>query len=149
MEAPKPASIMTWAPFLTKRSTEEGIKATRCSRGMSFFRNSYNHVFSLSLDLNSINTYFVRHFKLTALYVKVELLYFSCFLRGIRLKSILHLTSIKEGENMFKGQSIFEIISAGGFTMYILIFCSVISIAVIIERMVYYNRRSQFSRVEF
>ncbi len=49
---------------------------------------------------------------------------------------------------MFKGQSIFEIISAGGFTIYILIFCSVISIAVIIERVVYYNRRSQFSRVD-
>jgi biopolymer transport protein ExbB len=47
---------------------------------------------------------------------------------------------------MFKGQSIFEIISAGGFTIYLLIFCSVVSIAVIIERMVYYNRRSQFSR---
>jgi len=47
---------------------------------------------------------------------------------------------------MFKGQSIFEIIAAGGFTMYLLIFCSLISIAVIIERMVYYNRRSQLSR---
>ena len=31
MEAPKPASIITWARFYTKRSTEEGIKATRCS----------------------------------------------------------------------------------------------------------------------
>ena len=49
---------------------------------------------------------------------------------------------------MFKGQNIFEIISAGGFTMYLLIFCSVISIAVIIERMVYYNRRSRFSRID-
>lgn len=48
---------------------------------------------------------------------------------------------------MFKGQSILEIISAGGFTMYILIFCSLISVAVIIERVVYYNRRSKFSRV--
>ena len=49
--------------------------------------------------------------------------------------------------SMFKGQSIFEIISAGGFTIYILIFCSIISIAVIIERVVYYQRRSQFSRI--
>jgi biopolymer transport protein ExbB len=48
---------------------------------------------------------------------------------------------------MFKGQNIFEIISAGGFTIYILIFCSLISVAVIIERVVYYNRRSQYSRV--
>jgi biopolymer transport protein ExbB len=47
---------------------------------------------------------------------------------------------------MFKGQNIFEIISAGGFTIYVLIFCSVISIAVIIERVVYFNRRSRFSR---
>src|SRR5579863_9693473 len=48
---------------------------------------------------------------------------------------------------MFKDQSIFEIISAGGFTIYLLIFCSILSIAVIVERMVYYNRRSRFSRV--
>ena len=49
---------------------------------------------------------------------------------------------------MFKDQSIFEIISAGGFTMYLLIFCSVISIAVIIERVIYFHRRSKFSRVD-
>ena len=48
---------------------------------------------------------------------------------------------------MFKGQSIFEIISAGGFTIYVLILCSIISIAVIIERVVYFTRRSQFTRV--
>ena len=48
---------------------------------------------------------------------------------------------------MFKGQSIFQIISAGGFTIYFLIFCSLISVAVIIERVVYYNRRSLFTRV--
>jgi len=49
---------------------------------------------------------------------------------------------------MFKDQSVFEIISAGGFTIYILILCSVISIAVIIERVVYYHRRSRFSRID-
>ena len=48
---------------------------------------------------------------------------------------------------MFKGQNIFEIIAAGGFTMYILILCSVVSIAVIIERMLYYSRRSRLSKV--
>ena len=49
---------------------------------------------------------------------------------------------------MFKGQGIFEIISAGGFTIYILILCSVVSVTVIIERVVYYKRRSQRSRVD-
>jgi len=49
---------------------------------------------------------------------------------------------------MFKGQNVFEIISAGGFTIYLLIFCSVISIAVIIERIVYYSRGSRFSRTD-
>lgn len=47
---------------------------------------------------------------------------------------------------MFKDQSVFEIISAGGFTIYILIFFSLISVAVIIERLVYYHSRSKFSR---
>src|ERR1700733_10707222 len=48
---------------------------------------------------------------------------------------------------MFKGPGIFAIIVAGWFTIYLLIFCSIISVAVLIERVVYYNRRSQFSRV--
>jgi len=48
---------------------------------------------------------------------------------------------------MFKGQGILEIISAGGFTIYLLIFCSIVSVAVIIERVIYYNRRSKFSRI--
>lgn len=47
---------------------------------------------------------------------------------------------------MFKDQSIFQIIHTGGFTMYILILCSVISLAVIIERLLYYSRRSRLSR---
>ncbi len=49
---------------------------------------------------------------------------------------------------MFKGQNIFEIIIAGGFTMYVLILCSVGSIAVIIERLVYYHRRLRISRLQ-
>ncbi|MBF0510988.1 MAG: MotA/TolQ/ExbB proton channel family protein [Candidatus Omnitrophica bacterium] len=49
---------------------------------------------------------------------------------------------------MFKGRSIFDIIAAGGITIDILILCSVISIAVIIERMIYYHRRSRLSRVQ-
>jgi len=47
---------------------------------------------------------------------------------------------------MFKDQSILDIISAGGFTIYLLILCSIISIAVIIERVIYYKRRSKFPR---
>ena len=47
---------------------------------------------------------------------------------------------------MFANKSIFEIIGAGGFTMFILILCSVVSIAVIIERLIYYYRRSRVSR---
>ena len=49
---------------------------------------------------------------------------------------------------MFKEKSIFESMHAGGFTIYILIFCSVISIAVIIERILYFQRRSRISRVD-
>jgi len=47
---------------------------------------------------------------------------------------------------MFQDKSIFEIINAGGFTMYILILCSVLSIGVIIERLWYFKRRSFISR---
>ncbi len=47
---------------------------------------------------------------------------------------------------MFQDKNIFEIINAGGFTMYILILCSILSIAVIIERLWYFKRRSSISR---
>ncbi len=47
---------------------------------------------------------------------------------------------------MFKDKTIFEVIHTGGLTMYILIFCSVVSLAVIIERLLYYYRRSRVSR---
>lgn len=50
---------------------------------------------------------------------------------------------------MFNNKNIFEIIMAGGVTMYVLILCSVISIAVIIERLLYYKRRSSVKRAEF
>ena len=50
---------------------------------------------------------------------------------------------------MFKDKNIFEIVCAGGFTMYILILCSVLSLAVIIERVFYYKRRSRVSRLSF
>jgi biopolymer transport protein ExbB len=42
-----------------------------------------------------------------------------------------------------------QVITAGGFTIYILIFCSVLSIAIIIERYLYYRFRSRIKRYDF
>lgn len=42
-----------------------------------------------------------------------------------------------------------KVITAGGFTIYILIFCSVLSIAIIIERCLYYRSRSRIKRHDF
>jgi len=44
---------------------------------------------------------------------------------------------------------ILQIIESGGFTMYILLFCSVLSVTVIVERIMYYRRRSKAQRQEF
>jgi len=43
----------------------------------------------------------------------------------------------------------FKLIMAGGFTIYILIFCSVLSVAIIIERCMYYRARSRIRRADF
>ncbi len=48
---------------------------------------------------------------------------------------------------MFKDLSIFELIHAGGATIYILILCSVISVGVILERAIYYQRRGKATRI--
>jgi biopolymer transport protein ExbB len=50
---------------------------------------------------------------------------------------------------MFAGKTVWEILQIGGFTMYILIFCSILSIAVFLERIIYYRRRSKTKRAEF
>ena len=50
---------------------------------------------------------------------------------------------------MFAGKSLFQIFVMGGFTMYVLVFCSVLSLAVIVNRLVDYWRKSKVSRVEF
>lgn len=50
---------------------------------------------------------------------------------------------------MFKGKSIWQIIQLGGFAMYVLLFCSVLSLAVIAERVLYYRRMSRVSREDF
>lgn len=49
---------------------------------------------------------------------------------------------------MFQDKSIFDVIHAGGFTMYVLILCSILSMAVIIERLWYFKRRSTVSRID-
>lgn len=48
---------------------------------------------------------------------------------------------------MFKDLTILEIINAGGFTIYLLMLCSVISFGVIIERVLYYQRRTKTLRI--
>lgn len=50
---------------------------------------------------------------------------------------------------MFAGKTILEIIQIGGFTMYILLFCSFLSITILLERIFYYRRRSRTKRSEF
>ncbi len=42
-----------------------------------------------------------------------------------------------------------ELIRAGGYTLYVLVFCSIISFAIILERFLYFSRRSSSSRMEF
>jgi biopolymer transport protein ExbB len=50
---------------------------------------------------------------------------------------------------MFEGKSILEIFRLGGFTMYILLLCSVVSIAVILERVQSYYVKSKLKRSQF
>ena len=42
-----------------------------------------------------------------------------------------------------------RLVMAGGFTIYILIFCSVLSVAIILERYLYYRSRSGIKRAPF
>ena len=44
---------------------------------------------------------------------------------------------------------IFQLIKAGGITMYPLIICSILSMAIIIERVIYYYRLSRIRREDF
>ena len=50
---------------------------------------------------------------------------------------------------MFAGKSLFQLLNMGGFTMYILLACSILSIAVIINRMLYFAAKSRISRTIF
>jgi biopolymer transport protein ExbB/TolQ len=50
---------------------------------------------------------------------------------------------------MFAGKTIWEILQTGGFTMYILLFCSLVSVAILLERILYYRKLSKTKRSEF
>jgi biopolymer transport protein ExbB len=50
---------------------------------------------------------------------------------------------------MFAGKTIWEIFQAGGFTMYLLVTCSILSITIFLERTMYYRKRSRTKRKEF
>jgi biopolymer transport protein ExbB/TolQ len=50
---------------------------------------------------------------------------------------------------MFAGKTIWEILQTGGFTMYILLFCSFLSVTILLERIIYYRKRSKTKRAEF
>ncbi len=50
---------------------------------------------------------------------------------------------------MFAGKTVWEIFQIGGFTMYILLFCSLISVTILLERVLYYRKLSKAERPEF
>ncbi|MFA5157093.1 MAG: MotA/TolQ/ExbB proton channel family protein [Candidatus Omnitrophota bacterium] len=45
--------------------------------------------------------------------------------------------------------STWQLFRTGGFTLIILLFCSIVSLAIIIERYLYYRRRSRVKRLDF
>jgi biopolymer transport protein ExbB len=45
--------------------------------------------------------------------------------------------------------TLWQLLKVGGFTMYILLVCSVISLTIIFERIMYYRRRSKIKRTVF
>lgn len=49
---------------------------------------------------------------------------------------------------MFGGKSLWAIIQTGGVTMFVLLSCSVLSLAVIFERLIYYRKRSRVKRTD-
>lgn len=50
---------------------------------------------------------------------------------------------------MFAGRTLLQILAMGGFTMYILLLCSVLSLGVIIDRLVSYRKSSRVTRRPF
>lgn len=45
--------------------------------------------------------------------------------------------------------ALWQLVKVGGFTMYVLIACSILSLAIILERSIYYRRRSRVKRLKF
>jgi len=50
---------------------------------------------------------------------------------------------------MFEGKTVWGILQTGGFTMYILLFLSILSVTILLERIIYYRKRSKIKRTEF
>ena len=50
---------------------------------------------------------------------------------------------------MFEGKTFLDILQLGGSTMYVLLLCSLISIAIFLERLVYYRKQSRSRRYDF
>jgi biopolymer transport protein ExbB/TolQ len=50
---------------------------------------------------------------------------------------------------MLEGKTFLEIFQIGGFTMYILVLCSFLSITILLERLLYYRKLSQADRAAF
>jgi len=50
---------------------------------------------------------------------------------------------------MFAGKTLLQILSMGGFTMYVLLLCSVLSLGVILDRVAHYWRKSRVKRPAF
>ncbi|RPJ01290.1 MAG: MotA/TolQ/ExbB proton channel family protein [Deltaproteobacteria bacterium] len=50
---------------------------------------------------------------------------------------------------MFAGKTVWEIFQIGGFTMYVLLICSFISVTILLERLLYYRKQSRTKRTEF
>jgi biopolymer transport protein ExbB/TolQ len=49
---------------------------------------------------------------------------------------------------MFDGKSFLDIIQLGGFTMYILLICSIVTVTVIVERLMYFKKKSRIRCVD-
>lgn len=50
---------------------------------------------------------------------------------------------------MLEGKTLWQVLQMGGFTILALVFCSVLSLAVIIERIIYFRKKSRKGRAEF
>lgn len=50
---------------------------------------------------------------------------------------------------MFTGKTAWDIFQIGGFTMFILLFCSFLSITIVLERLLYYRKSSKTKREDF